>query len=389
MVKRVFLIVLDSVGIGELPDAAHYGDEGSHTLQRCWQSGKLQIPNLQKLGMFNIDGVDCGEPNPAPLGAFARVSEASKGKDTTIGHWEIAGIISPKALPTYPEGFPKELIAEYEKRIGRKVLCNLPYSGTDVLRDYGQEHMKTGYPIVYTSADSVFQVAAHEEVVPLSQLYEFCEIARALLRGEHGVGRIIARPFVGEAPNFKRTANRHDYSLEPPRKTILDEITEAGLETIGVGKIFDIFAGQGIQKTSRTVSNDDGMDQTIQWAKQDFHGLCFVNLVDFDMLYGHRNDVEGYTAALNRFDERLGELMPLLREEDVLILTADHGCDPGTPSTDHSREYTPLLVYGKQIRSNENLGTRATFADIGKTAAALLGVESHADGDELAHRLLV
>lgn len=386
--KRVFLIVLDSVGIGESPDAAAYGDEGSNTLKSCYDSGKLSVPNLEKLGLFHIEGMEYGPKQQAPLGAYARMEEASAGKDTTIGHWEIAGVISPKPLPTYPNGFPKELLEEYSRRTGRGVLCNKPYSGTQVIEDYGAEHVKTGSLIVYTSADSVFQVAAHEGVVPLTELYRCCEIAREMLTGEHGVGRVIARPFHGEAPNFQRTANRHDYSLLPPANTFLKDLQKAGLDTLGVGKIYDIFAGDGISATQRIVSNEDGMEKTIAHAKEAFHGLCFVNLVDFDMVYGHRNDVPGYTAALNHFDVQLGELLPLLGEEDVLMITADHGCDPGTPSTDHSREYTPWLLYGASIRPGTDLGTRPTFADIGATAAGLLGVEAHIGGESLADRVL-
>lgn len=388
MVKRVFLIVLDSVGIGEAPDAAAYGDAGSNTLRACWSSGKLHLPNLQKLGLFNITGVSCGEPVAAPAGSFARMQEASAGKDTTIGHWEIAGLISPKAMPTYPEGFPSELIAAFERQTGRKTLCNRPYSGTKVILDYGQEHLKTGALIVYTSADSVFQIAAHEQLIPVELLYRYCEIARGLLTGEHGVGRVIARPFTGEYPNFTRTANRHDFSLQPPRDTFLDALCKAGLSTLGVGKIYDIFAGKGICAFQRTSNNDDGIDKTIAYIKTDFHGLCFVNLVDFDMIYGHRNDITGYTAALNRFDQRLGEFLPLLQPEDVLMITADHGCDPSTPSTDHSREYTPWLIYGDRIRPGVNFGTRPTFADIGETAADLMGVCAGTDGCSLAAQLL-
>lgn len=387
MLKRLFLIVLDSVGIGEEPDAAAYGDVGSNTLRACFASGKLHIPNMERMGIFNIEGVGCGKPVASPSGAFGRMREASAGKDTTIGHWEIAGAISPVALPTYPHGFPADLLDAFKAKTGRGVLCNLPYSGTQVLTDFGKQHMESGDLIVYTSADSVFQVAAHEDVVPVAQLYEYCQIARDLLCGEHGVGRVIARPFAGVCPDFKRTTNRHDFSLAPPKKTFLDALMTAGLDTLGVGKIYDIFAGKGISATVRTVSNDDGMDKTIAHARSDFHGLCFVNLVDFDMLFGHRNDVPGYTAALNRVDERLGELLPLLRDDDALMITADHGCDPAaTWSTDHSREYVPLLCYGKQIKAGVDLGTRPTFADIGETAAALLGVTAGCDGTSLANK---
>lgn len=386
--KRVFLIVLDSVGIGEMPDAASYGDEGSHTVKACWDSGRLHVPNLQKLGLFNIEGIGCGEKAENPLGAFARMTEASAGKDTTTGHWEIAGIISEKPMPTYPNGFPRELLEEYSRRTGRGVLCNLPYSGTDVIRDYGQEHEQTGALIVYTSADSVFQVAAHESVVPIEQLYEYCQIARDMLTGEHGVGRVIARPFTGTYPDYKRTSNRHDFSLKPPANTFLRDLQRAGLDTLGVGKIYDIFAGDGVSATQRTVSNDDGMEKTLAHAGEDFHGLCFVNLVDFDMVYGHRNNIPGYTDALNRFDVQLGELLGLLKPGDALMITADHGCDPATPSTDHSREYTPLLIYGDAIRAGVDLGTRPTFADIGATAADLLGVRADTRGQSLASRIL-
>jgi len=388
MIKRIFLIVLDSVGIGEMPDAAEYGDVGSHTLRACHNSGKLHIPNLQKLGIFNIEGIGCGEKTDKPLGAYARMAEASKGKDTTIGHWEIGGIISPQPLPTYPEGFPPEVLNAFRQKTGKGILCNKPYSGTQVLTDYGRQHVETGDLIVYTSADSVFQVAAHEEVVPVDLLYRCCEDARSILTGEHGVGRVIARPFVGTYPDYTRTANRHDFSLAPPAETVLDSLRKKGLDTIGVGKIHDIFAGKGVGEARRTKSNQDGMEKTIACAKEDFHGLCFVNLVDFDMLFGHRNNIEGYTDALNRADIQLGQLMELLREEDVLMVTADHGCDPSTESTDHSREYTPWLVYGPAIHAGLDLGTRPTFADIGKTAADLLGVDAPIQGASLAARLL-
>lgn len=386
-INRIFLIVLDSVGIGEAPDAAQYGDVGSHTLRACWQTGKLHIPNMRSIGMFNIDGIGCGEPVATPAGAYARMREASKGKDTTIGHWEIAGIISHAPMPVYPNGFPPEIIGEFERQTGRGTLCNKPYSGTQVILEYGKEHTETGALIVYTSADSVFQIAAHEEIVPPEQLYRYCEIARSILTGEHGVGRVIARPFVGDYPDYKRTVNRHDFSLVPPRATFMDALVNAGLDSIAVGKIYDIFAGKGITETVRTVSNDDGMQKTLALAERDFRGLCFVNLVEFDMVYGHRNDIAGYTEALCRADEQIGQLMAQMRDGDVLMITADHGCDPSTASTDHSREYTPWLVYGKQIQAGVNLGTRPTFADIGKTAAVLLGVSAQIDGASLADEL--
>ena len=386
--KRVFLIVLDSFGIGELPDAAQYGDEGSNTLGAICASPAFSVPNLQKLGLFNIEGVTCGEKVSAPKGSFARMAESSKGKDTTIGHWEIAGMVSPRPLPTYPEGFPQEVMEEFERRTGRKTLCNKPYSGTQLILDYGQEHEKTGALIVYTSADSVFQVAAHEEVVPLEELYRDCEIAREILVGEHGVGRVIARPFVGSYPDYKRTSNRHDFSLLPPKDTMLDHLKQAGKEVIGVGKINDIFAGKGITRFTRTKDNADGMEQTIALAQESFEGLCFVNLVDFDMVYGHRNNVEGYAAAATAFDRDLARLMEHLGEEDVVMITADHGCDPATPSTDHSREYTPLVVFGKSIREGVDLGTRPTFADIAATVLEYLGVRGETDGTSFLSQVL-
>ncbi len=366
--KRVFLIVLDSFGIGEAPDAAEYGDQGSNTLAACFRSGFLEVPNLKKLGLFNIDGVICGTKESAPTGAFGRCREVSMGKDTTTGHWEIAGLVSQRAMPTYPHGFPEEIIREYERLTGRKVLCNRPYSGTDVIRDYGEQAQKNGGLIVYTSADSVFQVAAHEETVPVEELYRCCRLARKLMTGEHGVGRIIARPFVGEdAEHFTRTANRRDFSLLPPQDTLLDCLQKTGLQTIGVGKISDIFAGKGISQKIVTHSNDEGMQRTLELCNSDFEGLCFVNLVEFDMLYGHRNDPVGYAQALSRFDSQLGQLLGLLREEDLLFITADHGCDPSTPSTDHSREYVPLLCCGKSVRAGVDLATRSCFADLAAT----------------------
>ena len=391
--RRVFLIVLDSVGIGEMPDSAQYGDEGSNTLAACTRSDKLDIPNLRQLGIFNIQGVGCGSPVEHPTGAVARLAEASKGKDTTIGHWEISGVISPKPLPTYPDGFPMELLEEFSRRTGRGWLCNKPYSGTQLLTDYGREHVETGKLIVYTSADSVFQIAAHEDVVPVPELYRCCEIARELLCGEHGVGRVIARPFVGTYPDYTRTPNRHDYSLQPPGDTVLDAIKAAGLDCIGVGKINDIFAGRGITEFVRTKSNADGMEKTFGYARKDFHGLCFVNLVDFDMVYGHRNDVEGYagalfTGALTQFDRQLGQLLPMLREDDLLIITADHGCDPSTPSTDHSREHVPMVAWSKGIKAGANLGTRDTYAHIAATVADYLGVKGNFSGSSFLPDIL-
>ena len=371
MKKRAFLIVLDSVGVGAMPDANEWGDEGSHTLNAIRNHPEFVCPNLEKLGLFNVEGVGGGVASPRTC--YARMNESSKGKDTTIGHWEIAGVYSPKPFPTYPNGFPKEVLDEFEKRTGRGVLCNKPYSGTEVIKDYGEEHLRTGKLIVYTSADSVFQVAAHEELVPVETLYKYCEIAREMLQGEHGVGRVIARPFAGEYP-FTRTPRRHDYSLVPPIPNLPSVMKENGFDVISVGKIFDIFAGQGFTESYPTVNNEDGMDKTMGIAKRDFNGLCFVNLVDFDMVYGHRNDVAGYARAMTAFDKRLGELLPTLGEEDILIITADHGCDPLTPSTDHSREYTPMLAYGKKLKHGLDLGTRESFADIGATLLEWFGL---------------
>ena len=387
--KRIFLIVLDSFGIGAMPDSKAFGDVGVNTLASCAASGELHIPNLIAAGLGNIDGVTCLDKAAAPTGAVARLTEGSMGKDTTIGHWEIAGIISPEPLPTYPEGFPQEVLDAFTQATGRGVLCNRPYSGTDVIRDYGQEQLDTGKWIVYTSADSVFQVAAHEEYIPLEELYEACRKARALLRGKHGVGRVIARPFVGNAKDgFQRTSNRHDFSLEPPKETMLDAISKAGLDTLAVGKIHDIFAGQGDTEHVFNKSNADGMAHTMDYARRDFTGLCFVNLVDFDMLYGHRRDVAGYARALSEFDSWLGEFLPQLGSEDLVLITADHGCDPAyTATTDHTREYVPLIALGKNVRP-VNLGTRKTFADIAATVTELLGVDFDTPGTSFAKEIL-
>ncbi len=381
MSKRVFLIVLDSLGIGGAPDAAAFGDEGSDTLASIAADPAFDCPNLRRLGLFNITGVTCGEPVAAPAAAFGRLQEAGSGKDTTTGHWEIAGVESDRPLPTFPEGFPSELIAAFEQAVGRRVLCNRPYSGTQVLDDYGEQHMATGDLIVYTSADSVFQIAAHEEVVPVEELYRICEIARGLLVDDWAVGRVIARPFVGEkAGAFVRTANRHDFSVKPPKKTMLDHLQAAGKATIGVGKIYDIFGGVGISESTRNKSNHHGMETTLAYAEKDFEGLCFVNLVDFDSAYGHRNDVTGYAAAMTHFDAQLGQLLPLLRPEDILIITADHGCDPATPSTDHSRECVPLLVYGAPVKAGANLGERRSFTGIAATILEYFGIGDRSCG---------
>ena len=382
--KRVFLIVLDSFGIGEMPDAANYGDKGSNTLGTVAKSPEFSMPNMEKLGLFNIDGVTAKAPYAEPEGVFARMTEQSAGKDTTTGHWEIAGLISKKPMPTFPNGFPQEMLDEFSKAVGRKVLCNKPYSGTQVIQDYGDEHRQTGALIVYTSADSVFQIAAHEEVVPVKELYRDCEIARQMLQGNLGVGRVIARPFVGTSSgNYTRTSRRHDFSLEPPQDTMLDVLKEAEYDVIGVGKINDIFAGKGITEFVRTQDNADGIEKTMEYMERDFNGLCFVNLVDFDMLYGHRNDVPGYAKALTYFDQQLPKILSALEPEDVLMITADHGCDPGTPSTDHSREYTPFVMYGKNLPHGKNMGTRGSFSDIGATVLDYFGLSGNIAGESM------
>ncbi|MDE6313122.1 MAG: phosphopentomutase [Lachnospiraceae bacterium] len=370
--KRVILIVLDSFGIGEMPDAAEFHDQGSNTIKTVSKNPEFYLPNLASIGLFNIDGVDCRESVENIKGAVARMTESSQGKDTTIGHWEIAGVITKQPLPTYPQGFPKEIIEELENAIGRKVLCNKPYSGTEVIKDFGEEHQRTGAPIVYTSADSVFQIAAHEQVILLEELYHICKTARKILHGKHGVGRVIARPFVGEPGNYTRTQNRHDFSLEPPT-TMLDILKENNKEVLAVGKINDIFAGKGVTDHIYTKNNDEGIQRTLEYMKRDFEGLIFTNLVDFDMLYGHRNDVAGYARALSRFDEQLPKLLHNLRQEDILMITADHGCDPGTESTDHSREYTPLIAYGYSVTPG-NYGTFPTFGCIGETILNYFGL---------------
>ena len=378
--KRVFLIVLDSFGIGEMPDAKKYGDEGSNTLAAIVKSKKYDTPNLEKLGLFNIEGVNCKENVENPLGSFARLAESSNGKDTTTGHWEMAGIISEKPFPTFPNGFPEDFLEEYSKRVGRKILCNKPYSGTEVIKDYGKEHLETGALIVYTSADSVFQVAGHEDVVSLEELYRCCEIAREMLQGDLGVGRVIARPFVGKEGSFERTRNRHDYALDPTGPIVMDDLVKNGFDSIGVGKIYDIFAGKSVEESYKMEDNIDGMNITLDLCDKDFNGLCFVNLVDFDMIYGHRNDVDGYANAASEFDKQLGQMMDKLREDDIVIITADHGCDPSTESTDHSREYVPMIIFGDKIKSGVDLKTRNTFADIGKTVADIFGIESPIPG---------
>lgn len=386
--KRVFLIVLDSLGIGELPDAEKYNDTCSNTLKSLYNTHRLNIPNLAKMGIFNINGINYAPSVLKTTASYAKMTEKSNGKDTTVGHWEIAGLISEKPFPTYPNGFPKEIINEFEKQTGKKVLCNKPYSGTQVILDYGQQHEKTGDLIVYTSSDSVFQIAAHEDVIPIEELYEYCKIARNILVGEHSVGRVIARPFINKYPNYTRTSNRHDFSLKPGEKTMLDYLSDNGYDVISIGKINDIFAGQGITEHISTKSNDDGINKTFEVANRDFEGLCFVNLVEFDSVYGHRNNTEGYTEALNFFDSRLGLLLPKLKKDDILIITADHGCDPETPSTDHSREYTPMLIYGNSIKSVD-LKVRESFSDIGKTVLDIFGIRNNISGTSFLKQVYI
>ena len=381
-IKRVFLIVLDSVGIGGAADARDFGDDNPNTLKSIAASKNFDTPNLARLGLFNIDGINFYRREENPRGSFARVCEASAGKDTTIGHWEIAGIISERPLPTYPDGFPPEVIGELEKSFGRKILCNKPYSGTKVIHDYGREHAATGNLIVYTSADSVLQIAAHEKIVPVDELYKFCRTAREIMQGVHGVGRIIARPFIGEFPNYERTPRRHDFSLEPPAATILDALQKKNLATIGVGKISDIFAGRGISRSlGVNEDNSDGMNKTLRVMEEDFSGLCFVNLVDFDMKFGHRRDVDGYARAMTTFDAELGDFLNKMRGDDLLMITADHGCDPAASGTDHTRENVPLIVYGSKVRAGVNLGTLKTFADIAATIAEIFSVEFETRGE--------
>ena len=386
--KRIFLIVLDSFGIGQMPDSGSFGDNGVNTLSSCASTGALHIPNMIAAGLGNIDGVSCLPKTEAPTGAYARLAEKSMGKDTTIGHWEIAGIVSNEPLPTYPEGFPEEVLAPFREATGRGVLANAPWSGTAVIDAFGDEHLRTGDLIVYTSADSVFQIAAHEDLVPPETLYEYCRAARKILKGKHGVGRVIARPFIGESGSFKRTANRHDFSLEPPGITLLDALQQAGKDSIAVGKIYDIFAGRGTTEHVYNKSNADGMAHTMRYASKDFSGLCFVNLVDFDMQFGHRRDALGYAKALSEFDAWLGDFLKTLGDDDLLMITADHGCDPAyLATTDHTREYVPLLILGQQVKP-VNLGTRESFADIAATAAQLLDISLETPGKSFATEIL-
>ncbi len=387
---RVIWIVLDSVGIGALPDAKEYGDEGSNTLVNTARAvGGLNLPNLQKLGLGNLDDIEGVPPVKEAKGVYGTMKEKSKGKDSTTGHWEMAGLITNKPFPTYPNGFPEEIIKEFEKRTGRRVIGNKPASGTVIIKELGKEHESTGALIVYTSADSVFQIAAHENVVPVKELYRYCEIAREILKGEHGVARVIARPFIGKWPNYTRTANRRDFSIKPPEPTVLNLLVKSGYSVYAVGKIYDLFGGSGITESVHTENNMDGVDKTIKWMKEKKEScLIFTNLVDYDMRYGHRNDYVGYAKALEEFDERLPEIEDEMDDRDILILTADHGCDPTTPSTDHSRERVPLLIVGKPVKKNIYVGERETFADLGQTVAEIYDAPPTKDGVSFAKEIL-
>ncbi len=387
--KRIILIVLDGVGIGELPDAYKFNDQGSNTLANIAKAiGGLNLPNLEKLGLSNIFPILGLKPQEKPLSYFGKMAEKSPGKDTTTGHWEIAGLILDKPFPIYPNGFPKEILEKFEEEIGRKVLGNYPSSGTEIINKLGEEHIKTGYPIVYTSADSVFQIAAHEEVIPIEELYRICEIARKILQGEHGIARVIARPFLGEKGNFYRTPRRRDLSLPPPRKTLLDYLKEEGKDVIGIGKIEDIFAGRGITLSLHQENNNEGMENTIKALNILREGIIFANLVDFDMLYGHRNDIEGFAKALEEFDSFIPKILSLLKHEDILIITSDHGCDPTTESTDHSREYVPLLIYSPNFSKPNSLGVQSSFSNLGKTIADYFKIENDLDGESFLKKLI-
>lgn len=386
--KRAIIIVLDSVGMGELPDAHKYGDKGSNTIANIAAHIKdFSLPNLQQLGLGNIENMEGIQAANNPKGCYGRMAEKSAGKDTTTGHWELSGIILEKPFPVYPKGFPKEIIEAFEKAVNTRVIGNVAASGTEIIKTLGDEHVKTGYPIVYTSADSVFQIAAHEDVISIERLYEMCSKARELLKGKHAVGRVIARPFAGNSGEYKRTERRKDFSLEPIGKTILDYAKDKGFEVRAVGKIEDIFSKRGITHAVHTHSNSEGVDKTLEYLNENFAGILFTNLVDFDMLYGHRNDVEGYAKALVEFDNRLPDILKALKDEDILFITADHGCDPTTESTDHSREYVPLLVYGKGLKQNINLGTRSSFSDIATTIAQYLEITGELSGESFFDKI--
>lgn len=388
-IRRVILIILDSVGCGDAPDAEIFGDQGSNTLANIAQAvGGLKLPNIGQLGLGNITSIKGVPPTDEPLGAYGRLTEISVGKDTTTGHWELMGVQLKSPFPTYPDGFPDDLIAEFERRIGRRTLGNYPASGTVIIQELGVEHVRSGKPIVYTSADSVFQIAAHEEVIPVDELYRCCQIARDMLTGKHAVGRVIARPFVGQPGNFTRTERRKDFSLIPPKDTLLDVLKADGKEVMGVGKIEDIFAHRGLTQSNHTLNNMAGIDAILKFMDTDADGLIFANLVDFDMLYGHRNNPRGYADALEAFDVRLPEIEASLGDGDVLMMTADHGNDPTTPSTDHSRERVPILVYGPQIRQGTGLGTRDSFSDVAASTAELLGVVWDGAGESFADAII-
>ncbi|MDP3014701.1 MAG: phosphopentomutase [Candidatus Subteraquimicrobiales bacterium] len=390
MFNRAIIIILDSVGVGELTDAYKYSDEGSNTLANTAKAvGGLNLPNFQKLGLGNIIDIEGVSPSKNPLASFGKMAEKSAGKDTTTGHWELMGLYLPKPFPVYPKGFPEEIINEFERRIGRKILWNKPASGTEIIKELGEKHLKPGCPIIYTSADSVFQIAAHEDIISLNELYKMCEVARDILKDEHNVCRVIARPFTGKPDTFVRTAERRDYSVKPPSKTVLDYAIDAGFKVYAVGKIGEIFANQGISKAVHTKNNMDGIDKTLEFMKNEDKGIIFANLVDFDMLWGHRNDPQGYAKGLKEVDKRVPELIERLKSSDVLIFTVDHGCDPTTPSTDHSREYVPLLVYGEKIKPGINLGIRKSFSDLGRTISELLGFPAPVEGESFAEMIVI
>lgn len=391
MINRAIIIVLDGFGVGELPDANVYGDEGSNTLKGIYENCKPHLPNMKKIGLYNIENIGISEKEKEPIGAFGKLAEKSVGKNSPVGHWEIAGHITKPGFTTYPNAFPKEMIEEFIQKAGIEgILCNEVGSGTEILKRFGEEHMKTRKPIIYTSADSVFQIAAHEEVIPVEKLYELCKIARKILdKPEYNVGTVIARPFIGTtSENFTRTYNRKDFESNTFGKTMLDVISKSGKDVISIGKIEDLFSMRGITKNNHTEGNEDGIEKTIQEIKRDTQGLIFTNLVDFDMLYGHRNNVEGYAKALEYFDSKLPEIIENMKETDILIITADHGNDPTTPSTDHSREYIPMLVYGKQIKENVNIGTMDTYADISATVLDILGLEKLENGESFKNEIL-
>lgn len=389
MFARAIVIVLDSVGIGELPDASSYGDEGSNTLGHiAAAAAPLSVPTLASLGLSQLVSLPGVEPSGAPRGAYGRLAERSAGKDSVTGHWELMGLVLARAFPTFPQGFPPDVIAEFERRIGRESLGNVVASGTAIIDELGERHVETGWPIVYTSADSVFQIAAHEDIVPLRQLYEWCEIAYAIAVDGLGLGRVIARPFVGAPGAFQRTANRHDYAMPPTQETLLDRLTSRGISVTSIGKIRDLFAGRGVTTSFPTKSDDEGMDYVVRAVDSGTPGLVFANLVDFDTQYGHRNDLAGYAANLERFDERLTDLLPRLGPDDLLVITADHGNDPSTPSTDHSREYVPVLLAGRRVRAGVDIGTRSTFADLAQTLAEVFGVGPLAHGTSVLKEIL-